>query len=160
VKSVPRQLASCDPALCASGTAPASVALWRLAKRSTCVARLQVDLDILVREDLMAFLKEESETRGCTVVYITHIFDGIEDWPTHIGFLASGGFEAVRAAADIPELREGRLMELVEAFLLKHKRAREEAAARGEAVEHPESKGFEYVRNNGYSAGRLASTLA
>ena len=123
--------------------------------------RLQTDLDVLVREDLMNFLKEESETRGCTIVYITHIFDGIEDWPTHVGFLAKGGFESVKRAKDIPELAQGQLMELVEAFLSKHKRLREEALARGEQVEHPESrKSFEYMRNNGYSAGRMTSTLA
>jgi CCR4-NOT complex subunit CAF16 len=117
-------------------------------------------LDVLVREDLMSFLKEESETRGCTVVYITHIFDGIEDWPTHIGWLAAGAFEAVSAAADVPELKEGRLMELVESFLLKHKHAREEALARGQGVEHPEArKEMGYARNNGYSAGRMASTI-
>ena len=126
-----------------------------------CQLQMQTDLDVLVREDLMNFLKEESETRGCTIVYITHIFDGIEDWPTHIGFLGTQGFDSVTAASDIPELAQGRLMELVESFLLKHKRARDEAEARGEAVRHPESKkGFEYVRNNGYSAGRMTSTLA
>ena len=121
---------------------------------------VQVDLDVLVRADLMDFLKEESEQRGCTVVYITHIFDGIEAWPTHLAFLAAGGFEAVAPAAEVPELGEGRLMELVEAFLVRHRDARRAAEARGEAVAHPEaSKGFEYLRNNGYSAGRLASTL-
>lgn len=120
---------------------------------------MQVDLDVLVRADLMDFLKEESEERGCTVVYITHIFDGIEAWPTHLAFLAAGGFEAVAPAAEVPELQEGRLMELVEAFLVRHRDARREAEARGEAVPHPETKGFEYLRNNGYSAGRLASTL-
>lgn len=120
-----------------------------------------MDLDILVRDDLMNFLKEESEQRGCTVVYITHIFDGIEHWPTHVGFLADGGFESVSEASELPALAEGKLMELVEAFLRKHKEKRAAAAAAGEKVQHPESdKGFQYLRNNGYSAGRMASTLA
>lgn len=35
-----------------------------------------VDLDVLVRADFLAFLKEETETRGATIVYATHIFDG------------------------------------------------------------------------------------
>lgn len=108
----------------------------------------------------MNFLKEESETRGCTVVYITHIFDGIEDWPTHIGWLAAGAFEAVSSAADVPELQEGRLMELVEAFLLKQKQAREEALVCGQRVKHPEARQVVgYLRNNGYSAGRMVSTI-
>lgn len=118
-----------------------------------------VDLDVLVREDLMDFLKEESETRGCTVIYITHIFDGLEDWPSHIGFLANGGFEDFRAASEIPELREGQLMELVEAFLSKHRRLQEEARLK-EGKPHPEAQKFTYLRNNGYGAGRLNTTLA
>lgn len=122
---------------------------------------ITVDLDVLVREDLMEFLREESETRGCTVIYITHIFDGMEAWPTHIGFLADGVFADVRPAADIPELRSGHLMELVEAFLLQHWLRRAESAKAGERVAHPESrKRFEYLRNNGYTAGRFASSLA
>lgn len=35
-----------------------------------------VDLDVLVRADFLAYLKEETETRGATIVYATHIFDG------------------------------------------------------------------------------------
>lgn len=119
------------------------------------LSALQVDLDVVVREDLMAFLKEESEQRGCTIVYITHIFDGMEAWPTHIGFLAKGEFERVERAENIPELKEGKLMELVEAFLLKHWVSRIKSGA-----EHPENqKKFEYMRNNGYVAGRMASSV-
>ncbi|KAH7105450.1 P-loop containing nucleoside triphosphate hydrolase protein [Auriculariales sp. MPI-PUGE-AT-0066] len=49
-----------------------------------------VDLDVLVRSELLAFLKEETETRGCTIVYATHIMDGIGSWPTHIAHLRQG----------------------------------------------------------------------
>ena len=116
---------------------------------------MQVDLDVVVREDLMAFLKEESEQRGCTIVYITHIFDGMEAWPSHVGFLANGEFERVDRAENIPDLKQGKLMELVEQFLLKHWVSRKE---RG--TEHPENqKKFEYLRNNGYVAGRMASSV-
>ena len=121
--------------------------------------RVQVDLDVLVREDLLAFLKEEAESRGCTVIYITHIFDGIEAWPTHVAFLANGAFEAVSSAEDIPELKEGRLMELVAAFLSRHRNARLAAVARGELQQHPEHVPAAYSRNNGFSAGRMASTV-
>lgn len=43
-----------------------------------------VDLDVLVRARLLEFLKNETETRDCTIVYATHIFDGLSDWPTHL----------------------------------------------------------------------------
>jgi CCR4-NOT complex subunit CAF16 len=35
-----------------------------------------VDLDVLVRADFLDFLKEETESRGATIIYATHIFDG------------------------------------------------------------------------------------
>jgi CCR4-NOT complex subunit CAF16 len=123
---------------------------------------LQVDLDVLVRADLMSFLKEESERRGCTIVHITHIFDGMEGWPTHLGFMTHEGFEAVVPAEEVPELKEGRLMELVEKFLFRQRKLRLEALANGRTVQHPEAqhqRDYAYALNNGYSAGRMASTV-
>ncbi|RCH85936.1 CCR4-NOT regulatory complex component [Rhizopus azygosporus] len=49
-----------------------------------------VDLDILARADFLRFLKKETEQRGCTVVYATHIFDGLGSWATHIAHIADG----------------------------------------------------------------------
>lgn len=48
-------------------------------------------LDVIVRQDLLFWLRKETETRGATVVYATHIFDGLDDWPTHIHFLTRKG---------------------------------------------------------------------
>ena len=45
---------------------------------------ITVDLDVLARADLLAFLRKECQERGATIIYATHIFDGLEDWPTHI----------------------------------------------------------------------------
>ena len=42
------------------------------------------DLDLTARQALLTFLKEESTLRGVTVVYSTHIFDGLDDWPDTI----------------------------------------------------------------------------
>jgi CCR4-NOT complex subunit CAF16 len=44
-------------------------------------------LDVVVRQDLLRYLQKETETRGATVVYATHIFDGLDEWPTHIHYL-------------------------------------------------------------------------
>lgn len=49
-----------------------------------------VDLDVLVRYRLLEFLKKETETRNCTIVYATHIFDGLGEWPTEIIHLNCG----------------------------------------------------------------------
>jgi len=51
-----------------------------------------VDLDVLVRDDLLQFLKNDSETRGATILYATHIFDGLNEFPTHIAHMHLGTF--------------------------------------------------------------------
>ncbi|KAF5364935.1 hypothetical protein D9758_008089 [Tetrapyrgos nigripes] len=51
-----------------------------------------VDLDVLVRHELLLFLKEETVKRGATIVYATHIFDGLNDFPTHISHMRDGSF--------------------------------------------------------------------
>lgn len=49
-----------------------------------------IDLDVLVRHDLMQWLKNETETKGATILYATHIFDGLGDWATHCMHLSNG----------------------------------------------------------------------
>jgi len=51
-----------------------------------------VDLDVLVRDDLIRFLKADSEARNATILYATHIFDGLNDFPTHIVHMRFGTF--------------------------------------------------------------------
>jgi CCR4-NOT complex subunit CAF16 len=48
------------------------------------------DLDVVARADLLAFLAEEADHRGTTILYATHIFDGLDDWATHMVFLDRG----------------------------------------------------------------------
>merc|ERR1719262_1109293 len=48
------------------------------------------DLDIFAREGILSFLKAESELRGCTVFYCTHIFDHLEGWASHMLHLSKG----------------------------------------------------------------------
>lgn len=49
-----------------------------------------------------------------SLLQATHIFDGLEDWPTHIMFLAGGKLKVFEPTSTFTELREGRLLELVE----------------------------------------------
>merc|ERR1712061_984942 len=48
------------------------------------------DLDIFAREGILGFLKAESELRGATVFYCTHIFDHLEGWASHLVHLSNG----------------------------------------------------------------------
>ncbi|KAL2401315.1 ABC transporter domain-containing protein C20G4.01 [Exophiala dermatitidis] len=45
---------------------------------------ITVDLDLLSRSNFLAWLRAETERRGATVVYATHILDNLVGWPTHL----------------------------------------------------------------------------
>lgn len=118
---------------------------------------ITVDLDVLGRADLMAFLVKECESRGATIVYATHIFDGLDSWPTHVAFLARGEMRHFSEARDLPQLAAGRLLEQVTEWL----RTEAAAAAVAEAEAGPAAKhGADPAAwSNGYAAGRMTSTL-
>ena len=51
---------------------------------------ITVDLDLLSRHSFLQFLKKETETRECTIVYATHILDNLASWPSHLVHLHQG----------------------------------------------------------------------
>jgi CCR4-NOT complex subunit CAF16 len=51
---------------------------------------ITVDLDLLSRSNFLGFLKKETETRACTIVYATHILDNLAEWPTHLVHMSLG----------------------------------------------------------------------
>mmetsp|Transcript_22190 Transcript_22190/g.33870 ORF Transcript_22190/g.33870 Transcript_22190/m.33870 type:complete len:340 (-) Transcript_22190:64-1083(-) len=52
---------------------------------------ITTSLDVCVRQDLLKWLVKESDERGATIVYATHIFDGLDDWATHLHYLTDKG---------------------------------------------------------------------
>ena len=44
------------------------------------------DLDVIARGDLLAFLRAQPTT----ILYATHILEGLEDWATHLAYLDGG----------------------------------------------------------------------
>ncbi|KAK7696159.1 hypothetical protein QCA50_000810 [Cerrena zonata] len=63
-----------------------------------------VDLDVLVRDDLLTFLRRDSEERGATIVYATHIFDGLDTFPTHVAHMRLGSFVTLPTAWPFPNV--------------------------------------------------------
>lgn len=53
---------------------------WRI----LLLDEITVDLDLLSRSNFLGFLKRETESRACTIVYATHILDNLAQWPTHL----------------------------------------------------------------------------
>jgi len=120
---------------------------------------ITVDLDVLGRAELMGFLRRECEERCVTIVYATHIFDGLESFMSHVAFVANGELKFCKSFDEIESLKDrepGSLLSTVEVWL------REEAKISAErkllaGVE--EKRKFEYARNSGWAAGRNTSTV-
>merc|ERR1719182_598985 len=60
------------------------------------------DLDVVSRQALLQFLREECDERGATVVYSTHILDGLDDWPSHVLHLEGGTLDYCGEIAGAP----------------------------------------------------------
>lgn len=55
------------------------------------IDEITTSLDVCVRQDLLRWLVRESDQRGATIIYATHIFDGLDDWATHLFYLTDQG---------------------------------------------------------------------
>lgn len=60
-----------------------------------------VDLDVLARARFLGFLKKETETRGCMVVYATHILESAQNWATHVVRVSLGKVKRFGEAKEI-----------------------------------------------------------
>ena len=48
---------------------------------------ITVNLDILIKDKFMSYLKRESEKNQACIIYITHIFDGLDKWTTNLMYI-------------------------------------------------------------------------
>jgi len=62
------------------------------------------DLDIVARRNLLLFLRHDSAARRVTVVYCTHIFDGLEGWASHIALIDGRRLSRLDNCLSIPAL--------------------------------------------------------
>ncbi|XP_057965580.1 ABC transporter I family member 19 [Malania oleifera] len=77
-----------------------------------------VDLDVVARLDLLEFFKEECEQRGATIVYATHIFDGLETWATDLAYMQDGELRRTEKLSELVELKKStNLLSVVESWL-------------------------------------------
>ncbi len=78
---------------------------------------ITTDLDLIARQDLLAFLRKESEQRGTTILYATHIFDTLDRWATDVVYLVGGRVLLDKPIEAIPELASDPLVSVVERWL-------------------------------------------
>lgn len=112
---------------------------------------ITVDLDLLSRHNFLQFLKRETETRTCTIVYATHILDNLAAWPTHLVHMSLGRVKkwGPMESMKVPETDGGvqgnsRLGQLVLQWLredLAERGPRNGQAAEGKTYENHEGKG-------------------
>jgi CCR4-NOT complex subunit CAF16 len=67
---------------------------------------ITTDLDLVARADLLRFLRRDCDSRGATILYATHILDGLDEWATHLAFMDSGTIRLIERIENIRELRD------------------------------------------------------
>ncbi|GJN85981.1 CCR4-NOT regulatory complex component [Purpureocillium lilacinum] len=118
---------------------------------------ITVDLDVLSRASFLEWLKRETESRECTIVYATHILDNLAGWPTHLVHMHLGTVkewdeaETMLSSIDgtVGHTGNSRLGELVFGWL---KRDLKERGPRSQAGLGSEGKtyGFGGIKIGGY----------
>ena len=123
---------------------------------------ITTDLDLITRQDFLAYIKRESEESGLTVVYATHIFDGLDNWATHIGYVADRTLAKFGEESSFKELAAHRaagtaapLLRTIEGWL---RAERDERRARGCKMTEDAERAADELRGpagNGYLSGRF-----
>lgn len=118
---------------------------WRI----LLLDEITVDLDLLSRSNFLGFLKRETESRACTIVYATHILDNLAGWPSHLVHMHMGKLKEWGNVEefDVDGVRQsgnGQLGELVLDWLrddLKARGPRNGRASEGKTYENLEGRG-------------------
>ena len=128
--------------------------------RLVLLDEITTDLDTLTRQDFLAHMKASSKA-GVTTAYATHIFDGLDNWATHVAYLEGRRLLRWGRVEDFPELQSALaagsaapLLRTVEGWL-REGRARKVAAGLS-TLEKADGAVDELrgERGNGYLAGR------
>ncbi len=65
---------------------------------------ITVNLDLLVKDKFMNYLKLETTRRNCCIIYVTHIFDGLEEWATKLIYMKNSSNMQILDVSSIPNI--------------------------------------------------------
>lgn len=122
-----------------------------------------VDLDVVARSNLLAYLKEETEARGATIVYATHIFDGLDHWGTHLARISQGNLLRHAPVGEFEEFQallssgtRSPLLKLCTAWLrVEKEEERQRRAALGDKTSEVDLKLNKYAEGTPFAENRM-----
>uniref|UniRef100_A0A7S1I7M0 ABC transporter domain-containing protein n=1 Tax=Eutreptiella gymnastica TaxID=73025 RepID=A0A7S1I7M0_9EUGL len=82
-------------------------------KEMLCLDEFSADLDVVEREHILNYLKDESVRNNVTIMYATHIFDNLGEWPTHILRMSQGKVLEMIDVAGIDRSMQSMAYELI-----------------------------------------------
>tara|TARA_B100001063_G_scaffold74017_1_gene68311 strand:+ start:6426 stop:7256 length:831 start_codon:yes stop_codon:yes gene_type:complete len=65
---------------------------------------ITVNLDLLVKDRLMQYLKKESIIRQCSIIYVTHIFDGLNEWCSDLIYLKKNKEISIIPSSEVKDI--------------------------------------------------------
>ncbi|ETV92299.1 hypothetical protein, variant [Aphanomyces invadans] len=114
-------------------------------------------LDIVSRVNLLAFLRRESEgPLKATVILASHVFDGMEEWASHVMYLRSGHVHFFDALANVPLAGRSQLSlyHTADEWLREEDVSPEKEDKASGTLEHAQN------RAGGFANGRLGEYLS
>ncbi|KAE9293093.1 hypothetical protein PF008_g24895 [Phytophthora fragariae] len=112
-------------------------------------------LDIISRENVLAFLKEETETRQATVLLATHIFDGTDVWASHVLYVRRGSIGFYGPIAHCTGGHTVPMYKVVENWLRQELAEDDRLESEAVGANGEFDLGNAQNRAGGYAAGRL-----
>ncbi|KAG6973573.1 hypothetical protein JG688_00003466 [Phytophthora aleatoria] len=112
-------------------------------------------LDIISRENVLAFLKEETEARQATVLLATHIFDGTDVWATHVLYIRRGTLGFYGPIEQCTDGRKAPMYKVVEHWLREELAEDDRVESEAVSASGEFDLGNAQNRAGGYADGRL-----
>ena len=118
-------------------------------------------LDVCVRQDLLKWLVRESEDRKATILYATHIFDGLDDWATDLFYLTNEGkcgwqgkMEELDVYRELKAKNQPARMLTIAEHWLRKELEEQRRLNKFEKAQHADMDADPTDRQGGYASGR------
>jgi len=123
---------------------------------------ITTDLDLITRQDFLNHLQLLTERDNTTIIYATHIFDGLDDWPTHLAYINEGRlakFGTITSFQDFQDRRKAGivapLLRTIESWLREARQIKINAGMKITEQAEYDKEELMAASGNGYLPGRF-----